>query len=118
MNRDESIAKAINAKFEQFESDGESDAEDLDQRFDNFCAQAREGQADDADFLMEMKNHIAMIIKKLQHKKKELMVGMKAEIHYQIGTKVNVVIQDLNMLKEIVRHDMKRWTAQRADMQL
>lgn len=46
------------------------------------------------------------------------MVGMKAEIHYQIGTKVNVVIQDLNMLKEIVRHDMKRWTAQRADMQL
>lgn len=95
MNRDETIAKQINAKFEQFESDGESDADDLDQRYNNFCVQARDGQADDADFLMEMKNHIAMIMKKLQRKKKELMVGLKAEIHYQIGTKVNIVISEL-----------------------
>jgi len=58
-------------------------------RFENFCHQAKEGLVDDADFLLEIKNHIETIIKKFKHKKKELLSGVRAEISYQVGTKVN-----------------------------
>ena len=57
-------------------------------------------------------------MKKFNKKKMELLAGVRAEINYQVGLKVNIVLQELNRLKEVVRIDMKKWSTQRADMQL
>ena len=67
LSGDESIENAIDEKLRAFESSGESDADDLNERFETFCKQARDGEVDDADFLLEMKNHVAMVIKKLKN---------------------------------------------------
>ena len=88
----------------------------MNERFETFCKQARDGEVDDADFLLEMKNHIAMVIKKLKNSKKELLAGIRADISYQVGKRVNAVIKEMNRLREIIRNDMKKWSAQRADM--
>ena len=49
-------------------------------------------------------------MKKFNNKKMNLLAGVRAEINYQVGLKVNIVIQELNRLKEMVRIDMKRWS--------
>ena len=37
LGTDDAIERQISKKFQNFESDGESDARDLDERFENFC---------------------------------------------------------------------------------
>ena len=46
------------------------------------------------------------------------MAGIRAEISYMVGKKVNVVIQDLNQFKSSLAIDMVKWAKQRSDMQL
>ena len=50
-----------------------------------------------------MKNHVKMITRKFRKQKRELLSGIRAEINYQVGVKVNVVLLELQRLKEIVR---------------
>ena len=57
-----------------------------------------------------------MVIKKLKNSKKELLAGIRADVSYQVGKRVNSVIKEINRLREMIRNDMKKWSAQRADM--
>ena len=62
------------------------------------------------DFIIEIKDYIEAVMKKFNNKKMNLLAGVRAEINYQVGLKVNIVIQELNRLKEVVRIDMKKWS--------
>ena len=64
----------------------------------------------DVDFIIEIKDYIEAVMKKFNNKKMNLLAGVRAEINYQVGLKVNIVIQELNRLKEVVRIDMKKWS--------
>ena len=57
-----------------------------------------------------MKEYVEAVMKKFNNKKMNLLAGVRAEINYQVGLKVNIVIQELNRLKEVVRIDMKKWS--------
>ena len=117
MQNDEKVAMDIIKKFQEFESDGESDRDDLQARLDIFRQQDREGQIAMSDFIVEIKNHVQIVMDKFRIKKKALAAALRAEINYQVAVKTNKVSKDLAFLKECIAIDMKKWAGQRSDLQ-
>ena len=48
-----------------------------------------------ADFVVEIKNHVQMVMDKFKHKKQSLAAALRAEVNYQVAVKTNKVSNDL-----------------------
>ena len=70
-----------------------------------------------ADFVVEIKNHVQMVMDKFKHKKQSLAAALRAEVNYQVAVKTNKVSNDLEQLRQEIAIDMKKWYAQRSDLQ-
>ena len=91
------MRQEIKKELQIIESSGESDAEDLKNRWEIFREQQHEQRKfkDDrltaADWIVEIKNHVQMVMEKFKLKSRKVVAGLRAEINYEIAVKSNDV---------------------------
>ena len=105
IRQDTFLSKKISAKFESFESSGESDVQDLKDRLSIMKNTANErviGNKETKfgmkDIIIEITNHVSQVMDKFKRRKKEMITALRVEVNYQIAIKVNKVTQDLAAL--------------------
>ena len=128
MKKDKFISKEILERFESFESSGESDDDDLKERFKlikknmqaggQVATQDKDNQFCLNDMVVEIHNHVSAVMLKFTKCKKDMLAALRADINYQIAVKINKTSGDLADLQQVISTDMKRWASQRSDLQM
>ena len=65
-----------------------------------------------------MKSYIELSMQKFKQQKEKLVSLLRAEVNYQVSSRVSLAIEKMNTLREHIVLDMKKWSNQRSDMQL
>ena len=103
MRKDTGIFTEIGKRYQDFESSGESDNEDLKERlllmknYDGTHFKGKDGdnQFSMNDVVVEIHNHVSAVMQKFKKRKKMMLAALRADINYQIAVKVNKTSKDL-----------------------